>query len=254
MLPEFFRRHSRLVLGFLVLTFPYLFVTAESLTSNNDIETWLPGEAPVRRIYDGFKERFGAEELVLVGLPGEESEGAVDEELVEAVCERIEALPGIRVCWSPYRLMSIMQDLGVERDEARRRLEGLSATRGPDGLIGIAALLSAEGLADRVGTVNAVREALAECQLEESQLAGAPVIVSELDRLGSLHGEIGIADCQSADIARVLVYHGRQLMAEAVVTGDGGFRIDGLSGGVYWLSAPGTGRAVRAWSQGCLDV
>ena len=185
MLSEFFRRHSRLVLGFLVLTFPYLFVTAESLTSNNDIETWLPGEAPVRQIYDGFKERFGAEELVLVGLPGEESEGAVDEELVEAVCERIEALPGIRVCWSPYRLMSIMQDLGVERDEARRRLEGLSATRGPDGLIGIAALLSAEGLADRVGTVNAVREALAECQLEESQLAGAPVIVSELDRLGS---------------------------------------------------------------------
>ena len=72
----------------------------------------------------------------------------------------------------------------------------------------------------------------------------------ELDRLGSLHGEIGIADCQPADIARVLAYHGRQLMAEAVVTGDGGFRIDGLSGGVYWLSAPGTGRVVRAWAQG----
>jgi len=185
MLPEFFRRHSRLVLGILALSFPYLFFTAESLTSNNDIETWLPGEAPVRQIYDGFKERFGAEELVLVGLPGEESEGAVDEELVEAVCERIEALPGIRVCWSPYRLMSIMQDLGVERDEARNRLEGLSATRGSGGLIGIAALLSPDGLADRVGTVNAVREELAYCQLEESQLAGAPVIVSELDRLGS---------------------------------------------------------------------
>ncbi len=72
----------------------------------------------------------------------------------------------------------------------------------------------------------------------------------ELDRLGSLHGEIGIADCQPADIVRVLAYHGRQLMAEAVVTGDGGFRIDGLSGGVYWLSAPGTGRVVRAWAQG----
>ena len=185
MLPEFFRRHSRFVLGFLILTFPYLFFTAESLTSNNDIETWLPGEAPARRIYDGFKERFGAEELVLVGLPGEEAEGAVDEELVEAVCERIEALPGIRVCWSPYRLMSIMQDLGVDRDEARSRLEGLSATRGSEGLIAIAALLSDEGLADRVGTVASVRGELAYCQLSESQLAGAPVIVSELDRLGS---------------------------------------------------------------------
>ncbi|MEE3366891.1 MAG: MMPL family transporter [Planctomycetota bacterium] len=185
MLPEFFRRHSRVVLGFLVLTFPFLFVTAESLTSNNDIETWLPGEAPARQIYDGFKERFGAEELILVGLPGEESDSAVDEQLVEAVCERIEALPEVRVCWSPYRLMSIMEDLGVDRDEARDRLEGLSATRGPDGLIGLAALLSSDGLADRVGTVNAVREELAYCQLEESRLAGAPVIVSELDRLGS---------------------------------------------------------------------
>jgi len=185
MLPEFFGRHSRLVLGLLVLSFPYLFITAESLTSNNDIETWLPGEAPARRIYDGFKERFGAEELVLVGLPGEESAEPVDEELVEAVCERIEALPGIRVCWSPYRLMSIMQDQGVDREEARGRLEGLSATRGPDGLIGIAALLSPEGLADRVGTVAAVREELAYTQLEDAQLAGAPVIVSELDRLGS---------------------------------------------------------------------
>ncbi len=185
MLPAFFRQHSRLVLGFLVLTFPYLLVTAESLTSNNDIETWLPTEAPVRRIYDDFKERFGAEELVLVGLPGEDTEAAVDEELVEAVCERIESLPEIRVCWSPYRLMSIMDDLGVERDEARERLEGLSATRGPDGMIGIAALLSAEGLADRAATVDAVREQLNYCQLQDSQLAGAPVIVSELDRLGS---------------------------------------------------------------------
>ncbi len=185
MLSAYFRQHSRLVLGFLVLTFPFLFVTAESLTSNNDIETWLPGEAPVRRVYDGFKERFGAEELILVGLPGEETDGAVDEALVEAVCERIEALPGVRVCWSPYRLMSIMEDLGVDRDEARDRLEGLSATRGPDGLIGIAALLSDEGLRDRVAVVEAVRHELSYCQLDSSLVAGAPVIVSELDRLGS---------------------------------------------------------------------
>ena len=125
MLPAFFRQHSRLVLGFLVLTFPVLLVTSESLTSNNDIETWLPEKAPVRQVYDGFKDRFGAEELVLVGVPGEDTEEVVDEELVEAVCKRIESLPGSRVCWSPYRLMSIMDDLGVERDEARKRLEGL---------------------------------------------------------------------------------------------------------------------------------
>tara|TARA_B100000809_G_scaffold259361_1_gene304213 strand:+ start:227 stop:679 length:453 start_codon:yes stop_codon:yes gene_type:complete len=101
--------------------------------------------------------------------------------------------------------------------------------------------------------VAAIRFGQRQCCGRSSQSTDRSIDI-ELDRLGSLHGEIGIADCQSADIARVLVYHGRQLMAEAVVTGDGGFRIDGLSGGVYWLSAPGTGRAVRAWSQGCLDV
>ena len=41
------------------------------------------------------------------------------------------------------------------------------------------------GLTDRAATVQAVREQLSYCQLEDSQLAGAPVIVSELDRLGS---------------------------------------------------------------------
>ena len=83
MLPAFFRQHSRLVLGFLILTFPVLLVTSESLTSNNDIETWLPEKAPVRQVYDGFKDRFGAEELVLVGLPGEDTKEVVDEELVD---------------------------------------------------------------------------------------------------------------------------------------------------------------------------
>ena len=58
MLPEFFRRHSRFVLGILILTFPYLFFTAESLTSNNDIETWLPGEAP-RRFASGSRRCRG---------------------------------------------------------------------------------------------------------------------------------------------------------------------------------------------------
>lgn len=187
MLASFYRHRARLLVGLLCLSFPYVLLTGESIGSNNDIETWLPGEAPVRSVYDNFKERFGAEELIVIGLPGDESQQALDESLVEAVCQRLEALPGIRTCWSPYRLAAIMEGLGVEPDEALRRLEGLSMSPGDGGLIGIAALLSPEGLQDRAGTVADVRTQLRYCQLggEHSQLAGSPVVVAELDRLGS---------------------------------------------------------------------
>ena len=123
MLASFYRHRARLLVGLLCLSFPYGLLTGESIGSNNDIETWLPGEAPVRSVYDNFKERFGAEELIVIGLPGDESQQALDESLVEAVCQRLEALPGIRTCWSPYRLAAIMEGLGVEPDEALRRLE-----------------------------------------------------------------------------------------------------------------------------------
>ena len=31
---------------------------------------------------------------------------------------------------------------------------------------------------------------------------------------------------------------------------DGGFRLGGLDGGIYWVATPGTGQSVRAWATG----
>ena len=182
MLSSFYRRYSTHLLWLVGLSFPYLLVTAESLPSNNDIETWLPMESEVRVTYDSFKRKFGAEEVVLIGLEADQHAP----ELIDAVCARLEALPTVRCCWSPDRMSEAMSELGVSEDEIHKRLRGLSISRDGE-MIGLVALLSGNGLADRATCVAQVRHVLEYCQLEgdATHLAGAPVVVAELDRLGN---------------------------------------------------------------------
>ncbi len=182
MLSKFYNRFSIHLLCLAGLLLPYLLITGDSIPSNNDIETWLRRDSTVRSAYDDFKSRFGAEELILIGLKNEPDQ----ERLVEAVCQRVEQLPGIRKCWSPSRMAALMSESGVTDEQIEDRLTGLSIS--DDGrLIGLVALLSAEGLQDRAATVDQVREQLDYCQLsnDDVNLAGAPVVVAELDRLGN---------------------------------------------------------------------
>ncbi|MEC7557024.1 MAG: hypothetical protein VYA32_07595 [Planctomycetota bacterium] len=51
-------------------------------------------------------------------------------------------------------------------------------------------------------------------------------------------------------MSRVQVYCGRRLVAVCPVTVNGEFRIEGLAGGLYWVTAPVAARAVRAWAPG----
>lgn len=178
----FYDRYSRHLLWLAALSFPFFAVTAESIPSNNDLETWLPTDSAVRVNYDEFKAKFGAEEIILIGLESKHT----DEELVEAICLRMESLTEIRTCWSPDRLRSTMSEFGVPDDEINEHLQGLSVSD-DDSLIGLIALLSADGLTNRIKTVNAVRKQLRYCQIEDEEchLAGAPVVVAELDRLGN---------------------------------------------------------------------
>lgn len=185
MVSTFYKKYSKNILWIVVLTFPFLAIQAETLPSNNDIETWLPVESNVRCTYEQFKEEFGAEELILIGMPSDGADGP----LVEAVCRRIEGLDGIRQCWSPARLQAVMEEMEVTESEIERRLKGLAVS--DDGtLIGLVALLSKEGLADRASTVADIRHQLDYCQLggDDVNLAGSPVVVAELDRLGSRKG------------------------------------------------------------------
>src|SRR5262245_31221331 len=143
MLSRFYKRHSGALLWLVALSFPYLMIQAESVPANNDIETWLPQDSPVRATYEQFKRDFGVEEVVLIGI----ERRAADDELVEAICGRLDRLPGIRRCWSPERLEAVMGEMGVGGDEARARLRGLAFST-DERLLGLVVLLSDQGIRD----------------------------------------------------------------------------------------------------------
>ncbi len=180
---HFYKTYSKQLLIVCLIVLPFLILEGESMPSNNDIETWLPTKSEVRQRYESFKDLFGAEEVILVGLPSE----STDQQLTESLAHRIEALSEIRQCWSPDRFREVMTDLGVSEGDADARLTGLAISSDKE-LVGLVALLSNEGLKDRAGTVANVREILNYCQFAEEDilLTGAPVIVAELNRLGSI--------------------------------------------------------------------
>jgi predicted RND superfamily exporter protein len=182
MVSNFYKRFSKHILWLVALSFPYLAMTAESMRSNNDIETWLPKESAVRTVYERFKREFGVEEVIVIGVETE----AADERLIEALASRVDQIPGIRKCWTPPRMQAVMEQLGVSEQASQERLDGLMGTRGGK-LTGLVMVLNEKGLKDRPGTVDAVRQELQYCQLDgqKSCITGAPVIVTELDRLGS---------------------------------------------------------------------
>jgi uncharacterized protein len=181
MLSSFYKKHSRAILWIVALSFPILAVRAGALRGNNDIETWLPHDSPVRATYEQFKRDFGVEEIVLVGISRE----SADDALIESISGRLDRLPGVRKCWSPARLRAVMADLGVSESDANARIHGLALSR--DGsFTGLIVSLSENGLRNRTGTVHDIERELDYCRLNGDGvcLTGAPVIVTELDRLG----------------------------------------------------------------------
>ncbi len=182
MLSSFYQRYSLPLLVAVLLSFPVLCWQAESIRTNNDIETWLPRETPVRATYEQFKRDFGVEEVIVIGTTG----AARDDRLFEALARRLELVPGIRNCWTPDRFINVMKEFGVEEAEARFRLQGLVLSES-ERTVGLFALLTEEGLHDRSRVVKAVRKEMEYCQVEGPDVffSGTPVVVSELDRLGS---------------------------------------------------------------------
>lgn len=181
MLSRFYKHYSRTILWLLALSFPVVHWQASTIRSNNDIETWLPVESPVRAGYERFKRDFGVEEMVMVGVETEK----VSDTQIEALCGRLDRLPGVRQCFSPGRLRAMMEDLQVSEEQITERLHGLAVSK--DGsLAGIAVVLSNVGLRDRAGTVRDIRAELKYSRLDGAHTAvsGGPVVISEMDRLG----------------------------------------------------------------------
>ncbi|MFM9962502.1 MAG: efflux RND transporter permease subunit [Planctomycetaceae bacterium] len=180
MLSTFYKKHGLRLLLLSLAMLPVLHFYADAITSNNDIEAWLPENSQVRRTYEEFKTRFGAEEVILIGLDAQ-----LGDELIEGVVGRIERRPGVRHCWTPQRMHAVMRDLSVKDDDIAQRLSGLFVSR--DGKrIGAVVMLSEHGIRDRAGTVSDIREVLKYCQLDGDavNMAGSPVVIAELNRLG----------------------------------------------------------------------
>lgn len=180
MLSSFYRKYGSRLLLLALAVFPILHYHAETIPSNNNIEAWLPEKSEVRRQYDEFKLRFGAEEVILVGL-----DRSLGDDLIESIAGRIERSPGVRQCWTPQRMRSVMQDLTVADADIEKRLSGLFIS--PSGeRVGVVVTLSDHGIKDRSGAVTSIREVLKYCQIDrhDVNIAGAPVVIDELNRLG----------------------------------------------------------------------
>ncbi len=232
MLTLLYQRHGRWLLVLAALAFPVLAWQGETIPSNNDIETWLPLESEVRSTYEMFKQEFGAEEVILVGLPNLKP----DDPLVESVAERLSQLPGIRHCWSPQRFRQAMRDLSVPDDKIEQRLSGLTIAKDKR-MLGLVALLSPSGLADRGGTVRDVEQVLDYCQLrgDEVLLTGGPVVVAELDRLGGVKNNRGFFLCTLLITSALLYYCIREVRLTLGVLLITVFAIEATNAIVHWL-------------------
>ncbi len=180
MLSTFYKKYGLRLLLLSLAAFPVFHFYAEAIPSNNDIEAWLPENSEVRQTYEEFKTRFGAEEVILIGL-----DAKLGDELIESIAGRVERQPGVRHCWTPQRMREVMRELSVKDEDIAQRLSGLFVAR--DGKrIGTVVMLSDHGIRDRAGTVEDIRQVLKYCQLEGQSvnLAGAPVVIAELNRLG----------------------------------------------------------------------
>lgn len=184
MIHHFYKRHSKHLVAFVLLTQLPLILMSLNVRTNNDTETWMPETTPARQRFEELKRVFGSEEFLLVAFDLSKP-NAPDSALIESICGRLERLPGIRRASSPDRLRTVMRELEVPANDIEERLKGLLVSRdGP--LVGIAVTLSASGVKNRSGTVADVREVLKYCHLDDEHtlMVGSPLFSAELDRLG----------------------------------------------------------------------
>ena len=179
---DFYRQHSPKLFLLLLLTLPILVYISSTIPTNNDIETWLPTDSVLKSEYDQFRKDFGSEECILLALKN----GANTPSMVASLARRIERHPEFTCTWDSQKLCELMTKLYVSQETIAERI--LGKTHSLDGrLHAIQIHLSETGTADRNSAVQAIYDELAYCQIKKDQfvLAGGPVVIAELDRLGN---------------------------------------------------------------------
>lgn len=180
MVTDFYSRYSRSLVLCLMAALPVLTIVGEMVPSNNDIETWLPRNSEIRTEYDEFCRTFGADETILIAF----ERPFPSPEKIAALSGRLEGLEGIAACWTRQHVLESMLANDVSEAHARERLINLMSTS-DDSLETLMVSINEHGLDHRMQTVAAVRHQLSYCDLEDAVLAGAPVVATQLDKLGS---------------------------------------------------------------------
>jgi len=180
MVSEFYRRRSLALVLFCLAALPALTFLGEQVPSNNDIETWLPRNSSVRTQYDQFCSTFGADETILVAF----EKPFPDTDRIEALTGRMGGLAGVASCWSRHQVIQAMLKNDVSEATARERLVNLMATA-DDSLETLLISINRHGITHRAETVADIRHQLDYCGLNNAILAGAPIVATRLDRLGS---------------------------------------------------------------------
>lgn len=213
---RFYQTYSNWILLLVAVTAPYFYFLTQTVSSNNDIETWLPKDSQVKAVYDQFKADFGAEEFILVGL----DEASEDPALLEAMADRIVRLETVRHCWSPGRLTKTMTELSVPEEEINLRLIGLVKAENSE-FAGLLVIPSELGIKDRARFVDEIEAELEYCQIPADQysLAGSPVLTAELDRLGGYESSEFFFRMTLMVCASLLYYYLRDIRLTLVLLG-----------------------------------
>lgn len=180
MVSEFYKRHSTGIVIACLVVLPILTILGEQIPSNNSIETWLPHNSPSRVAYDDFYRTFGADETILIAF----QQPFPEPTRLAAVVSRLGGLKGVSNCWSRSNVVDAMTSNSVDEQTARERLVHLMSTP-EDELETILLTINEYGSANRSGTIQAVRDQLAYCAMDEAILAGGPIVADQLDKLGN---------------------------------------------------------------------
>lgn len=180
MVSDAYKRYSAKALLVGLLALPILYALGDQITSNNNVETWLPGNSPVRARYDEFTRTFGSDESIVIAFQAPFPE----QELLDALSARIDGLPTVSMCWNQADLIRKMTDNQVDQETAENRLVHLLSSE-EGSLKTLLISINELGLIDRQATVQQIEEQLAYCDLTNASITGSPVIATRLDELGS---------------------------------------------------------------------
>lgn len=187
MVSDAYKRYSATALLIALVALPILYALGDQITSNNNVETWLPGNSPIRARYDEFARTFGADESIIVAFEAP----FPDQELLDSLSARISGLPVVGMCWNQADLISKMTANQVDSETAEQRLVHLLSTE-QDSLKTLLISINEVGLQDRQETVRQIEHQLAYCDLSHAVLAGSPVIATRLDELGSQKNAVAL--------------------------------------------------------------